>query len=85
MTELFSNSLRIPLKMCETPSNGFCSLFEFRADFIFAFRSFFIEFSLSHNHNVVSPSVPSLNQTEEDVIALVKQSLKNLQTEYIDL
>lgn len=30
-------------------------------------------------------SVPSLNQTEEDVVALVKQSLSNLQTEYIDL
>lgn len=33
----------------------------------------------------VSPSVPSVNQTEEDVITLVKQSLKNLQTDYIDL
>jgi hypothetical protein len=30
-------------------------------------------------------SVPSLNQTEEDVISLVKQSLSNLQTDYIDL
>lgn len=29
--------------------------------------------------------VPSVNQSEEDVISLVKQSLKNLQTDYIDL
>lgn len=30
-------------------------------------------------------AVPSLNQSEEDVISLIKTSLKNLQTDYIDL
>lgn len=30
-------------------------------------------------------SVPSVNQAEEDVIALVRESLRNLQTDYIDL
>jgi aryl-alcohol dehydrogenase-like predicted oxidoreductase len=29
--------------------------------------------------------VPATNQREEDVEALVRQSLKNLQTDYIDL
>ncbi|CRL04289.1 CLUMA_CG017387, isoform A [Clunio marinus] len=34
---------------------------------------------------ITSKLIPSLNQTEEDVVSLVKQSLKNLQTDYIDL
>jgi hypothetical protein len=58
-------------------------------NFLLFFPFFFcVEFCFSHKtpHLCFAAfSVPSLNQTEEDVIALVKQSLRNLQTDYIDL
>jgi hypothetical protein len=51
----------------------------------FAYRIFHFSSNLKCAFSRYSHSVPSAKHTEQDVEALVKESLRNLQTEYIDL
>lgn len=59
----------------------------FLADFSHSVRAYVSNFPsfMFYFSPLLFVSVPSVNQVEEDVIALVRESLRNLQTDYIDL
>lgn len=59
----------------------------FLADFSHSVRAYVSNFPsfMFYFSPLLFVSVPSVNQAEEDVIALVRESLRNLQTDYIDL